>query len=254
VRPIPDGSGVPTSAQPRFHSVFREIATRIERGELAPGDRLPSERWFGDDFQVSRTTVRRAIEELVATGLVETRAGALYVAPGSAPSSNRLESLTELARARGLEPTARVLSRAVRPATFDEADRFRIAPGANLFELRRLRLLDGVAVAIDHDRVPLRLLPDALAIDFATASLFASLEAAGSEPRTARMQIEARAATFEEAELLDLAPAAPLLVATEEARGDAGHVVNLGITAYRSDRHRFLATFTRAPRAPRTRA
>lgn len=248
---MPDGLGVPAAPQPRFHSVFRDIATRIERGELAAGDRLPSERWFGDDLGVSRTTVRRAIEELVATGLVEARSGALYVAPGSAPSGNRLQSLTELARARGLEPTARVLARTVRAATIDEAEVFRIAPGADLFELRRLRLLDGVAVAVDHDRVPLRLLPDALAIDFATASLFASLEAAGSEPFQARMQIEARAATGEEAELLALPPAAPLLVATEHASDRSGSVVNLGVTAYRSDRHRFLATFTRAPRPRR---
>jgi GntR family transcriptional regulator len=242
------------SAQPRFHNVFRQIAARIERGELAPGDRLPSERWFGDDFKVSRTTVRRAIEELVTTGLVEPKNGALYVAPGSAAPGNRLMSLTELARSRGLEPTARVLTKAVRPATLDEADLFRIAPGADLFELRRLRLLDGVAVAIDHDRVPLRILPGAAALDFATASLFAALEAAGNEPVQARMQIEARAATAEEAELLALTPAAPLLVATEQATDAGGAVVNLGITAYRSDRHRFLATFTRGSRrapAPR---
>ena len=138
-----------------------------------------------------------------------------------------------------------------RAATIDEAEVFRIAPGADLFELRRLRLLDGVAVAVDHDRVPLRLLPNALAIDFATASLFASLEAAGSEPFQARMQIEARAATGEEAELLALPPAAPLLVATEHASDRSGSIVNLGVTAYRSDRHRFLATFTRAPRPRR---
>jgi GntR family transcriptional regulator len=241
----------PAAPQPRFHSVFRQIATRIERGELAPGDRLPSERWFGDDFGVSRTTVRRAIEELVATGLVEPRNGALYVSPGSAAPSNRLQSLTELARARGLEPTARVLAQIVRAATLDEAELFRIAPGADLFELRRLRFLDGVAVAIDHDRIPLRLLPDAAAIDFTAASLFAELEAAGSELVQARLQIEARAATAEEAALLALAPAAPLLVGTEHASDRAGQIVNLGVTAYRSDRHRFLATFTRGPQAPR---
>jgi GntR family transcriptional regulator len=241
----------PSAPQPRFHSVFRGIASRIERGELSPGDRLPSERWFGDDFGVSRTTVRRAIEELVSTGLVEPRNGALYVARGAVAPSNRLQSLTELARARGLEPTARVLAQGTRAATLDEAELFGIAPGADLFELRRLRLLDGVAVAIDHDRVPLRLLPRAAAIDFTTASLFAALEAAGSELVEARMQIEARAATAEEAELLALDPSAPLLVATERATDRAGHVVNLGVTAYRSDRHRFLATFTRAQRPAR---
>ena len=61
------------AAQPLYHRVYREIAREIENGTLQPGDRLPSERWFCDELGVSRATVRRAIAELAADGLVEAR-------------------------------------------------------------------------------------------------------------------------------------------------------------------------------------
>ena len=176
-----------------FDGARRQIARRIDAGELAPGDRLPSERWFGETLGVSRTTVRRAIEELIGEGVLEARAGAVHVAARAAGApGNALMSLTELARSRGLTPSARVLLSAVRPTSLDEAEILGVAPGADLFELWRLRLLDGAAVAVDHNRVPMRLLPDAAAIDFSAASLYAALAEAGHPPVKARLQIEAR--------------------------------------------------------------
>ena len=60
-------------AQPLYHRVYREIAEGIESGVLQPGDRLPSERALCEQLGVSRATVRRAVEELISDGLVETR-------------------------------------------------------------------------------------------------------------------------------------------------------------------------------------
>ena len=62
-----------------------------------------------------------------------------------------------------------------------------------------------------------------------------------------RTQIEAAAASSVEAKLLDLAPGAPVLVAIEQTTDPTGRVLTLGRTVYRSDRHRFLATFVRTP-------
>jgi GntR family transcriptional regulator len=234
--------------QPRYHDAFRRLAGRIESGELAAGDRLPSERWLCDQFGVSRTTVRRAIEELVTVGLVEP-SGRIAAPTALAHGSNELMSLTDLARARGLTATSDVLSAAVWPATLDEADVFQVGAGTDVFELRRRRLLDGLAVAVDHDRVPLRHLPDAMEIDFTTASLYASLAAAGNRIVRSSMQIEAHAADIGQARLLGLEPGAPVLVSLDHATDASGQVVNVGRTVYRSDRHRFLATFVRKPRA-----
>lgn len=234
------------ASQPLYHRVYREIAEGIENGVLGPGDRLPSERWLCDALGVSRATVRRAIEELVTDGLVEARGrGSFVTGDAVVEPPNTLMGLSELGRARGLEPSARVLVADLRPATIDEAETFAIAPGAEVFELRRLRMLDGLPISLDDNRVPLRLLPDAPRIDFSSASLYDALERAGHAPARADYELEARAADAQDAELLGLAPGAPVLFATTVAIGDDGRVVDLGRTVYRADRYRFQATLTR---------
>ncbi|HWT23479.1 MAG TPA: GntR family transcriptional regulator [Solirubrobacteraceae bacterium] len=238
--PITDAS------RPLYHRVYREIVHEIESGALGPGDRLPSERWFCDELGVSRATVRRAIEELTADGLVESRGRGTYVSGAAlVEPPNTLVSLSELGRSRGLTATARVLGSATRPATIDEAEAFGIAPGAELFELERLRMLDGLPISIDHNRIPLRFLPAPAELDFTTDSLYDALERGGHAPVRADYELEARAADAPEAELLDVAPGAPVLLAITSAIGDDGRIIDLGRTVYRADRYRFQATLMR---------
>jgi GntR family transcriptional regulator len=238
--PISDAS------RPLYHRVYREIAHEIADGGLAPGDRLPSERWFCDELGVSRATVRRAIEELTADGLVEARGRGTYVT-GTAlvEPPNTLVSLTELGRARGLAATAQVLACETRPATIDEAEAFAIAPGAELLELERLRMLDGHPISVDHNRVPLRFLPPPAELDFSSDSLYGAIEGGGHVLARADYALEARGADAREAELLGVEPGAPVLFATTVALGEDGRVVDLGRTVYRADRYRFQATLVR---------
>ncbi len=234
------------ASQPLYHRVYREIAKEIESGVLEPGDRLPSERWLCDELGVSRATVRRAIEELVTDGLVEGRGrGSFVTGDALVEPPNTLMSLSELGRARGLAASAQVLASEVRPATLDEAETFGIAPGAELFTLQRLRMLDELPISLDHNRVPLRLLPAATGLDFTHASLYEALERAGHPLARADYELEARGAEAPEDELLGLAPGAPVLFATTVAIGDDGRVLDLGRTVYRADRYRFQATLMR---------
>jgi len=234
------------ASQPLYHRVYKDIAKEIEGGMLKPGDRLPSERWFCEELGVSRATVRRAIEELVSDGLVEARGrGSFVTGDALVEPPNTLMSLSELGRSRGLEATAHVLGSVLRGATIDEADTFGIAPGAELLELRRLRMLDGLPISVDHNRVPTRLLPDVAGLDFTSASLYEALDRAGHSPVRADYELEASGAEAAEAELLELVRGAPVLVATTVAMGDDGRVLDLGRTVYRADRYRFQATLMR---------
>jgi GntR family transcriptional regulator len=242
------------ASQPLYHRVYRRLADEIERGDLEAGDRLPSERWLCDELGVSRATVRRALEELVADGLVESRGrGSFVTGDALAEPPNTLMSLSELGRSRGLEASSRVLAREVRAATLDEAETFGIAPGAELFELQRLRMLDGLPISLDHNRVPLRRAPGIAELDFATASLYEALESGGRRLARADYEVEARVAESPEAELLGLARGAPVLFATTVAIDEEGLVVDIGRTVYRADRYRFQATLMRRPPRERER-
>jgi GntR family transcriptional regulator len=240
-----------TEALPLYQRVYRLLADDIGRGLLRPGDRLPAERTLCDRLNVSRATVRRALAELVADGLIEASVGRGSFVSGGPLSEppNALMSFTDLGRARGLVPTARVLSARSRPATFEEAEAFGIVPGADVLVLQRLRLLDGLPVAVDRSRLPVTRAPNLATVDFTKASVYATLDAAGISPTRAEFTGEATRASAEDAELLDLVEGDPALVTRTTSRDVTNRVVEMAETVYRADRYRFTATLTR-PRPP----
>lgn len=83
-----------------------ELYRRIVSGELQPGTKLPAERMLAEQFQVARTSVREAIQALVALDLIERRGNRSYVVeqlPGSdLPAADRrkkaMRSLLEARR------------------------------------------------------------------------------------------------------------------------------------------------------------
>ncbi|HEX7084596.1 MAG TPA: GntR family transcriptional regulator [Gaiellaceae bacterium] len=234
--------------QPRYRQVYRLIAGAIESGSLAPGEKVPSERILMQKLGVSRTTVRHGLEELARDGIIEAvpRRGYFVALPTLAEPANRLMSFTELGADRGLAATARVLRSGVRGATIEEAEAFAVAPGAEIFELARLRMLDGVPVAVDQSRVPLARAPLLPTVDFSRESLFATLDRAGAGAVRAAYTVASAAADAERAELLGIDVGAPLLIAWTTAFDAAGKLVELGETAYRSDRYRFQTTLVRS--------
>lgn len=234
-----------------LHDQVREaIEAQILSGAIPAGARLQSERDLAGRLGVSRVTVRRALDALEREGLVRATPGSGRYVRGSAlaESPNELLSFTELGARRGLIASSRVLRTSVRPATLEEAERAGIAPGAELFELERLRMLDGVAVALDHTRVPLVIAPSLRDVDFRTTSLYEVLAGADAAVARADYTTEARAATPGQARQLGLAPGAPLLLARTTSYDDGGRIVELGETYYRGDRYRFHATLVRERR------
>jgi DNA-binding FadR family transcriptional regulator len=72
--------------------VIRQLTRLIEDGTLAPGRQLPSERELSEELQVSRGTVREAVQFLQALGLVEIRHGSgTFVRVATAPGELREE-------------------------------------------------------------------------------------------------------------------------------------------------------------------
>jgi DNA-binding GntR family transcriptional regulator len=159
---------------------------------------------------------------------------------------NALMSFSEMAASRGLTASGRVLDLHVRPATIDEAEALGLAPGATLFELERLRLMDDVPIMIDRSTVPLSLAPDLVEVDFSAASLYDELEQRyGLRPARARFAVEAVAADERQASLLDLQPGEPILRCHQLTDDEAGRPIEMCEMTYRGDRYRFRATLVR---------
>jgi DNA-binding GntR family transcriptional regulator len=231
----------------RYQRVQESLAEEIARGRRPSGSRLPPERALAEHFGVSRVTLRRALDELARAGVV-ARSGTGWAVASTAIGEppNELMSFSEMAASRGLTPGARVLERRVRPATIDEAEALGLAPGAELFELERLRSMDDVPILVDRTRIPLSLAPGLDRIDLSQASLYEVLEQRyGTRPTRARFTVEAIAADDRRAELLDLEPGQPLLRCVQQTEDETGRQIELCEMVYRYDRYRFRATLLR---------
>jgi GntR family transcriptional regulator len=241
---LPQISAAP---DPLYLQVYAAITSAIAAGSLRPGDRLPTERSFGDQFGVSRATVRRALRRLTDEGVIEAFVGrgSFVTSQRIAEPPNLLMSFTELAAARGLTPSAIVLRATTRAGTPEEISVFELHAHALIVELERVRLLDQAPVAVDRMRVPLELAPNLATADFATASVYSELERAGAAPVRGDVTVTAVAADATHATALGIETGDPTLVCTTMSRDALGRLVEIDEIAYRADRYRFRATVVR---------
>lgn len=240
------GPTAPLDARALYESCADALDRAIAQGTLKPGQRLASERALASTLGFTRLTVRRALQELAERGRLEPdeRRGWQVVGGPVSEPLNALMGFTQMARQRGLTATSRILSLEHREATLDEAETLRIAAGAPLLDLCRLRLLDERPTAIERLRMPrgrVRWPPD---FDF-TGSIYAALESQGILPTRADAFVEVVDATPEEAQLLGLAPGRGLLcINCITVRAD-GLAFSLETTKYHPDRYRFRAVLER---------
>jgi GntR family transcriptional regulator len=233
-------------ARLRTLSLYESCATalnrEIETGALRPGQRLPSERSLGDALGFTRLTVRRALQVLAKRGLLEPdeRRGWQVRGGQVSDSLSTLMGFTQMARMRGLVATSRVLSLAYRDATFEESEALRVAPGAPMLDLSRLRLLDGRPTAVERLRMATTRLHWPDGFDF-TSSIYAALEAQGIVPTTADAYVDVVDATESEANLLGVATSRGLLRMNCVTTDADGVPISLETSLYHPDRYRFRA-------------
>jgi GntR family transcriptional regulator len=238
------------SLQLRYQRVQDSLEDEIRRGGRPPGSRLPPERALAEHFGVSRVTLRRALSELERRGVVEHAQSRGWMVAGTRVGEppNVLMSFSEMAASRNLGSSSRVIHQQARPATLDEADTFGLAPGAALFDLERLRLMDDVPILIDRTKIPLAFAPGLDEVDFSIRSLYRTLERRfGLRPTRARFSVDAVGANEEQASYLDLQLGEPLLRCLQLTEDQNGRLFEFCEMTYRGDRYRFRTELVRSP-------
>lgn len=181
-----------------------DLRRRVLAGEWASGERLPSEHEIGQEYAVSRATVRTALQSLEARGLVDIRHGlgtfVSNLASGIRVGMQDLRSMTEQIRELGHEPTMSRRSIGIRPATPAEATKLSVSPDAEVWEISRAVSADGEVVAFSHDVIPVSILPapgpettnaSLEAVEIGHGSVFGELERAGHAPVRAVAEVHA---------------------------------------------------------------
>ncbi len=107
-----------TSAQPLYQQLQRALRGAIENRVIGPDDALPPERDLAEMLNVSRITVRKAIDELVEDGLLIRKQGSgTFVSNRVEKNFAKLTSFSEDMRARGREPRSVWMNRAAGTVT-----------------------------------------------------------------------------------------------------------------------------------------
>jgi GntR family transcriptional regulator len=197
----------------RTEDVRRQVLDEILDGTLAPGAQLPNEDALADRFQVSRATVREALRSLIAANYLTRRHGhGTFVshAPKTRHALDATVSYTAMIREAGFEPNERVLSKEVREATEDEADRLDLSNGDPVVAVERVRLADKRPVVHSIDRIPAGLLGDD-AMERLDASLYVLLDWIGTPVRFATAKLLPVLADKRLADLLEVPLNSPLM-------------------------------------------
>ena len=222
--------------------LYRELAqalrSAVTESILSPGDLLPGERDLAELVDVSRTSVRKAIENLVADGVLNRRQGArTAVAERVEKPLSALTSFSEDMRSRGIEPGMIWISKDVGPASPAETLALNLSVGARVCRLKRLRTGDGKPMAIEHAVVPSDVLGDPSVV---TGSLYEVLARLDRRPVRALQRLRAAIASREDGIMLQLEPGAPLLVAERRCFTRDGTPVEFTRTVYCGSRYDFL--------------
>jgi GntR family transcriptional regulator len=199
--------------RPLYQQVYDFLVKQIVAGEWGPGESLPSEQALAGRLNVSQGTVRKALDALAADNLIDRRQGkGTYVAEHT--QERALFRFFRMARPGGARaiPTSSgdVLKRRV--ARAPEIAKLVLKPGAEVYEVTRVRDIDGEPAVLEKIVVPAALFPGLERHDPLPNALYALYQGEyGINIVSAQEELRADAARKEDCRRLALTPGAPLL-------------------------------------------
>lgn len=237
-------------SSPLYAQVEAALAADILAGTLRPGHQLPNEDRLIAQFAVSRTTVRKAVQNLVERGLVEIRRGrgTFVTQPKVTQELTGLSGFVEDMQALGRNPSARLVGHQVVAASPTVARQLAIVRGSQVMKIQRVRLADGVAMSFDETYLPLAIGEKIVTHDLTTEPIFALLEQKYGIPLIeAEYRLEAISADADVARALGIAVASPIFL-IERTAYCAGHTpIDYERLHYRGDLTRFVTHLRRRP-------
>jgi len=226
----------------RYREIAEGLRTRIDAGEFAAGRLLPSEAELSSHYDVSRVTIRRALEVLRDEGILDSRQGfGWFVA--SAPvrqSLARLRTIEDQLTETGVAAERRVLDFAFVAA---EARVRRVLGCDRVLRVRRLNLADGQPFARVTVWCPADLAAHLSLQDVERSPFYELLPVPLGD---ATQSIGAAAASGEDARLLDIPVGSPVLRCERVTRSVEGQPVLMSVHVFPGHRTEFVVELQHA--------
>ena len=210
---------------PAYRHVYGKLRQAIKEGAYAPGTLLPTENELCEIYDVSRTTVRKAVGMLVAEGHLKVKQGRGTEVLNAAASQrlNLMSSVTETLMDKGYKVTTRGMCIDRVRAADDVAEALEIQPGESVFRLQRVQCADGEPIAIMLNYLRENAVPGFDQHVNAFTSLYSFLESRYHLVfKDAVEHLSAVAADFADSQILKIPFGAPLLFSRRISRTESG--------------------------------
>lgn len=240
----------PANIIPKYYQLASILRKRIENGEFKAHDPIPSERQLDEQYNLSRPTIRQAIDLLERQGyLYRLHGKGTFVSPPKLQKGIlELTSFSEDMRSRGLEPGHRILEFGCVKAKGDVARQLGLVEGEDeVLRIKRLRSGDNTPIGLQDSYL---YLPEGQTITReeieVRGSIYAILqEKFGLFPTEADETLEVTLATPEEAALLEVPEGSPLLLNERTLWSQNRQAIEFVKILYRGDRYKYTVRLTR---------
>lgn len=235
-------NGVRGIAAPRYHQVYVALRTWVRDGTYRPGDQIPTEPQLCQIFDVSRITVRKAIDALAREGwLLKQQGKGTFVQLSVLRDSASLDLNEVRTKVAGLSAITEVKDLEIKNIEPDEETRVSLDLSSDVLVQRasHVRLLHGVPIGLITTYVPLDVAKLVNHAEMARQPMFVLLGAAGIEIASADQFIGATLAGVEASRALEVDVGAPLLRLTRVVIDVTGKPVERVIALYRADAYQY---------------
>jgi GntR family transcriptional regulator len=226
---------------PLYYQLKEILLEEIKHTET--GSDFPTELELCKHFDISRPTVRQAINELVVEGYLQRIKGkGTFIAEPKIKQDFLivLKSFTEEMQEKGLVPTTKVLGLEKIPCDDRVSEALNIPVGSEVIQLKRLRFANNIPIVLVVTFLPSVKLPNILSTDFENESLYRIIEEEyGYTIDRARRTLEARVAGEDEAELLGIKEGDPIQFIETIAYLEDGTPIEYSLAEYRGDKSEF---------------
>ncbi len=238
-----------SAPMPLYYQLKLALLDSFNRHGVQPGDRVPPEAAIEKHYGVSRTTIRQALGELEAEGVIERIQGkGSFLRARPVQHVAGLTSFDDDMIAHGRLPSRKILDLRVMGASREVAARLRCKAEDPCYFLRRLMMADGERIGLAETWIPLAALRDApdQLMNLDGRSLYKLL---GQPPLSIVLTsgsevLSARPARAEDAELLECGVGDPLLCVERVARTADGQVVEWTSTVFPWERYQYSVEIT----------
>ena len=228
---------------PLYYQLKTLLLEEIKSNAYPVDSMIPTEKEISEMFEISRTTVRQAITELVREGwLYRVKSKGTFVAQRKIKQDfiRRLESFNEQIERTGRRPGTELLALEVVEMPERAAEAFGVAPGEKVVYLHRKRSADDEPIVTVETYLPYPKCAFLMQHDMAKESMYNVL-AEREETRICRVSriLEAVAANAQDARLLNIRTGKPVHLFHTVGYNQHDEPIEFSIARYRGDRNRF---------------